>query len=79
MFVKSRKLLFMLMVFFLLKNSSAQKIMNVADGWAKNSVNTVVFRKNAITSFNGIQFVSFYDEESNVVIAKGNPLIDAQE
>jgi len=60
----------MLMVFFLLKNSSAQKIMNVADGWAKNSVNTVVFRKNAITSFNGIQFVSFYDEESNVVIAK---------
>jgi hypothetical protein len=70
MFVKSRKLLFMLMVFFLVKDSSAQKIMNVADGWARNSVNTVVFRKNAITSFKGIQFVSFYDEESNVVIAK---------
>jgi hypothetical protein len=39
-------------------------------GWAKNSVNATVFRKNSVTSFNGIQFSSYYDSLGNVVLAK---------
>ncbi len=39
-------------------------------GWAKNSVNSPVFRKNAVTSFNGVQFASYYDNQGKVILAK---------
>lgn len=39
-------------------------------GWAKNAVNTAVFRKNSVVSYKGIQFVSYYDSLGYVVIAK---------
>ncbi|MBD0831539.1 BNR repeat-containing protein [Aestuariibaculum sp. TT11] len=42
----------------------------VGEGWSKNSVNTVKFRKNAITTHNGYQFTAFYDPESYLVLAK---------
>jgi hypothetical protein len=48
----------------------AQTITTVADGWAGNSVNAVIFRKNAIASWNGYQFIAFYDQEKNVVLGK---------
>jgi hypothetical protein len=38
-------------------------------GWAKNSVNAPIFRKNSVTSLNGIQFTSFYDSLGNVILA----------
>jgi len=40
------------------------------NGWAKNSVNTVVFRKNALTTFKNIQYAAYYDDEQYVVLAK---------
>ncbi len=39
-------------------------------GWAKNAVNTAVFRKNSVVSFKGFQFVSYYDSAGFVVLAK---------
>ncbi|WP_243729506.1 BNR repeat-containing protein [Salegentibacter sp. 24] len=45
---------------------------DIGPGWAKNSVNTVIFRKNAVTSNNKYQFTSYYDNDSNLVLAKRN-------
>ena len=39
-------------------------------GWAKNSVNVPVFRKNSVVTFNGTQFTAYYDSTGNVILAK---------
>ena len=39
-------------------------------GWAGNSINTVAFRKNAIVSFKGQQFIAYYNVDGYVVIGK---------
>lgn len=41
-------------------------------GWSGNSVNTVVFRKNSLTSNDTVQFISYYDAYGYVVIGKRN-------
>ncbi|CAN5636984.1 BNR repeat-containing protein [soil metagenome] len=51
---------------------SQSKLVSVADGWANNSINTVVFRKNSLVSFGETQYISFYDNDSHVVIGKRN-------
>lgn len=40
------------------------------NGWANNSVNTVVFRKNALVTFKGTQYAAFYNADQFVVLAK---------
>lgn len=50
--------------------SNPAKLIAAGEGWAGNSVNAVVFRKNAIASLNGIQFISYYDAEGNVILGK---------
>ena len=42
----------------------------VGPGWAKNSINTVVFRKNALCTFGNTQYISYYNEEGFVVLGK---------
>lgn len=42
----------------------------VDSGWARNTINTVIFRKNAIVSGAGFQFVAFYDAAGWVTLAK---------
>ncbi|KOS06390.1 neuraminidase [Flavobacterium akiainvivens] len=42
----------------------------VGEGWAGNSVNTVIFRNAALTSFGGFQFTAYYNNEGYVVLAK---------
>ncbi len=44
--------------------------VRVDSGWAKNSVNAVIFRKNSLTSVNGVQFIAFYNNEGKVVLGK---------
>ncbi len=39
-------------------------------GWAKNSVNVPVFRKNSVITFYGTQFTAFYDSTGSVILAK---------
>lgn len=48
----------------------APRMINVGEAWAGNSVNAVIFRKNAITSLSGYQFISYYDQEGNVILGK---------
>lgn len=46
------------------------RMIRVANGWAKNSVNAVVFRKNSLVTHNDTQYISFYDPEGFVVLGK---------
>ncbi|MEL1242318.1 BNR repeat-containing protein [Flavobacterium flavipallidum] len=39
-------------------------------GWSNNSVNTVVFRNKALTTFKNIQFTAYYNPEGKMVLAK---------
>ncbi|GGH09983.1 hypothetical protein GCM10011418_08210 [Sphingobacterium alkalisoli] len=52
--------------------SSAQKIENsmVGFGWASNSINTTIFRKNSIISNQQYQFTSYYDNDGFVCVAR---------
>jgi hypothetical protein len=46
------------------------KLVPVDSGWASNSVNAVIFRKNSLASFRDTQFIAFYDQQRHVVIGK---------
>lgn len=48
----------------------APKIVDVAPGWANNSVNTVIFRKNSLVTDGQTQYIAFYDAERYVVLGK---------
>jgi hypothetical protein len=39
-------------------------------GWANNSVNTVVFRKNSLVTFKGEQYAAYYNNGQVLVLAK---------
>ena len=61
------------MLFANLANAQKTTIQTIADnGWAKNTVNTVVFRKNSLTTFQDFQYASYYDADQFVVLAKRN-------
>lgn len=55
---------------FLSEVASAQHLSTIGKGWAGNSVNTVVFRRNAITSHQDIQYASYYDSLGFLILAK---------
>ncbi|MRX74502.1 neuraminidase [Pedobacter petrophilus] len=40
------------------------------NGWSNNSVNTVIFRKNSLVTFKGIQYAAYYDSNEYLVLAK---------
>jgi len=46
------------------------KLVPVAEGWANNSVNAVIFRKNALITWQDTQFVAFYNQDRYVVLGK---------
>lgn len=48
----------------------AQNSSEIGYGWAGNTVNTVVFRKNSLVTHQGFQYVSYYDSSGHVVLAK---------
>lgn len=41
-------------------------------GWAKNSVNAVVFRHNSVVTYKNTQYAAYYDSTGHVVLAKRN-------
>ncbi|MEJ5995669.1 BNR repeat-containing protein [Pedobacter sp. Du54] len=58
---------------FLKANSQESTQSTIAEnGWANNSVNTVIFRKNSLTTFKNNQYTAYYDAAQNVVLAKRN-------
>ncbi|HEY4108812.1 BNR repeat-containing protein, partial [Puia sp.] len=42
----------------------------VAPGWAKNSINTVVFRKNSLASYKDLQYIAYYDSTGHLVLGR---------
>ncbi|MFT2011304.1 BNR repeat-containing protein [Pontibacter sp. 13R65] len=50
--------------------AAAPTTTEVADGWANNSVNAVVFRKNSLVTHQGSQYTAWYDADRHVVLAK---------
>lgn len=65
----------MLTMTFLSCNVNAQLKITESDiglGWSNNSVNTVIFRNSALTSFKGFQYTAYYDPEGRMVLAKRN-------
>lgn len=42
----------------------------VGEGWANNSINAVIFRRNSVTTFKNTQFTAYYDASSHLVLAK---------
>lgn len=49
---------------------SAQKLVPVAEAWAGNSVNAVIFRKNSLVTHKQFQFIAFYNSDGYVVLGK---------
>ena len=49
---------------------SAQRLLQVGEGWANNSVNTTVFRKNSLVSHRGVQFIAYYNPDGYLVLGK---------
>ena len=42
----------------------------VGIGWARSSVNTVVFRTGSVVSHGDVQYTAYYDDSAHVVLAK---------
>jgi hypothetical protein len=51
-------------------NDAMPQQIDVGLGWAKSSINTVIFRHSSIVSSGDTQFISYYDGDSKVVVAK---------
>lgn len=61
----------MLIVFSISVNAQLKTTESeVGLGWSNNSVNTVIFRNSALTSFKGDQYTAYYDPEGRMVLAK---------
>ncbi|PKB17219.1 putative BNR repeat neuraminidase [Flavobacterium sp. 5] len=64
--------LIVLMILFC-TNGTAQLKTNESEiglGWSNNSVNTVIFRNSALTSFKNWQFTGYYNPDGKMVLAK---------
>jgi len=48
----------------------SSKTTTIGMGWANNSVNTVIFRKNSLVTYKGTQYAAYYDNDQFVVLAK---------
>lgn len=53
-----------------LNMASRAKMTYVGEGWANNSVNAVIFRKNSLVSRGDTQFVAYYDKDMRVILGK---------
>jgi hypothetical protein len=69
-----KKILVALVLLITLQIAKAQqkKVSVIGEGWAGTSINTVVFRKNALVSFKEWQFAAYYDTAGHVVLSKRN-------
>jgi len=53
-----------------INSSDKVKLSYVGEGWANNSVNAVIFRKNSLVTWRDTQFVAYYDKDMRVVLGK---------
>jgi hypothetical protein len=59
-----------LLLFLGAQSDSTTRLVPIAEGWARNQINTVIFRRNSLTTFRSTQYAAFYDADSRVVLAK---------
>ncbi len=52
------------------KNNSDVKLIPVDSGWANNSVNTAIFRKNSLVTYKDTQYIAFYNQQRYMVLGK---------
>jgi hypothetical protein len=50
--------------------AATARLVTAGNGWARNSVNTVIFRRNSIVTYKHIQYIAYYDSAQNVVLGK---------
>lgn len=50
--------------------TNGARIVPIANGWAQNQVNAVIFRKHSLVTHGKFQYAAFYGEQSRVVVAK---------
>ena len=48
----------------------AQKLVPVGEGWANNSVNVTVFRKNSLVTHGRTQYIAYYSDDAFLVLGK---------
>lgn len=70
-----KKAVFFILLQLVVLTTDAQSVKSVKtifvdSGWANNSVNTVVFRKNSLCTYKNTQYISYYNQEGFVVIGK---------
>ena len=77
MFIQFKKIVFCCVVglLTLTATATAQQVAKVETipvgaGWAGNSINTVVFRKNSLCTYQNTQYISYYNKEGYVVLGK---------
>lgn len=46
------------------------RLIPIAEGWARNQINAVIFRRNSVTTHGDTQYAAFYDAASQVVLAR---------
>ncbi len=46
------------------------KLCEVGEGWAGNTVNTAVFRKNSLVTHKNVQYISYYNSKGYLTIGK---------
>lgn len=49
---------------------SEPNLVPIGEGWAKNSVNTVIFRRNSVVTHENTQYVAYYAPDSSVMLAR---------
>lgn len=50
--------------------AGSARLVPIGLGWAGNTVNTVVFRRNSVTTRDGRQYSAYYDQGGRVVLAR---------
>jgi hypothetical protein len=61
------------------QQASPARLVEVGEGWARNSVNAVVFRKNSLVTHGDQQFIAYYDADARVVLGRRRLGSDAWE
>jgi len=56
--------------FFISCKKSNSSIASLQNGWANNSINTTIFRKNSLVTYNDVQYISYYDKDMYVILGK---------
>jgi hypothetical protein len=63
-------LFFVALAFSVFSQKIETKLVSVDSGWANNSINTTIFRKNSLVSFHNRQYIAFYNKNGFVVLGK---------